>query len=79
MAGISVDDLARLVAILERRWPGCTVGRPEGNPYHEVRTAQGELILAHEDLGEALRSAVAVAQQRLAVGLGGIGTRGGEG
>lgn len=88
MAGIPVDELARVTRVLARRWPGCTVGRPAGSPFHEVKTADGLLIVAHEDIGEAIRLAVLIARdgkgsvpsaaRRMGLG-GGIGTRGGEG
>lgn len=60
---ISIDELAPIIRRLDKRWPGCTVGRPEGGTYHEVRTAAGELIVAHLDLGACLRAADALAKE----------------
>ena len=59
---ISLDEMAPIVKRLEARWPGCTVGRPQGGTYHEVRTAGGELIVAHLDLGACLRAAGVLAK-----------------
>lgn len=61
--GIAVNELTRLVDAITRRWPGCTVGHHNGSVYCEVRTAEGELIVAHEHLPGALRAAAAIAER----------------
>lgn len=64
LPGLPVGEFIQLVQLLEKRWPGCTVGRPEVSPYHEVRTAEGRLIVAHKDLGECVRAAATLARSK---------------
>ncbi len=61
---ISIDEMAAIVKRIDRHWPGCLVGRPQGTGYHEVRTKDGALIVAHEDLGDCLRAADALAKSK---------------
>jgi hypothetical protein len=60
---IPIGEVTRLIEILTRRWPGCTVGHHNGSVYCEVRTAEGDLIVAHEHLPGALRAAAAIAER----------------
>lgn len=61
--GIDVREACAIAERLDGRWPGCSVGRPSGG-YHEVRTADGQLIVAHEDIGDCMRIADKLAAEK---------------
>lgn len=61
---LPVRELTRIVKVLTKRWPRCTVGKPSEDGYHEVRDASGNLIIAHHDLGECLRAAEKLARSK---------------
>lgn len=63
MVGINVTEAAKIARRLNKRWPGCTVGRRGEGP-HEVRTADGKVIASAEDLGDCMREADAKARQK---------------
>lgn len=62
-SGIDVREACAIAERLHARWPGCSIGRPSGG-YHEVRAANGQLIVAHEDIGECMRIADRLAAEK---------------
>lgn len=63
MVGIDVTEAAAIGKRLSKRWPRCVIRRDPASGNHEVRTAAGELLAAHQDLGDCLRAADALAKE----------------
>lgn len=61
---LSIVEAAKIGERLNKRWPGYVIVRRDGRRPHEIRTAAGEVIASHEDLGECMRQADEKAQQK---------------
>jgi len=61
---LKISEFTRIVAAIDKRWPACTVGQSPDGGYYEVREASGNLLVAHTDLGECLRAALALSRVR---------------